>query len=88
MQWIKKNKTASWKVLNNWKVIPKAWWKKAKENEPIKRFGEYLEKEKIADKDELEQIRKEVLAYLKEVIDKAMAAPDPEPEDTLEDVFA
>jgi TPP-dependent pyruvate/acetoin dehydrogenase alpha subunit len=62
--------------------------KKAIENEPIKRFSEYLQKENIADNNELGQIRKEVVAYIREVIDKAMAAPDPEPEDTLEDVFA
>ena len=62
--------------------------KEALKNEPIKRFGEYLQKEKITDNDELRQIRKEVVAYIQETIDKAMAAPDPEPEDTLEDVFA
>lgn len=67
---------------------PKQEREKAVENEPIKRFGEYLQKEKMADHEELGQIRKEVIEYLREVIDKAMAAPDPEPVDTLEDVFA
>jgi TPP-dependent pyruvate/acetoin dehydrogenase alpha subunit len=67
---------------------PEEEQKKAIENEPIKRFSEYLQKENIADNNELGQIRKEVVAYIREVIDKAMAAPDPEPEDTLEDVFA
>lgn len=62
--------------------------KTAKKNEPIKRFGEYLLEEKMADSKELDQVRKEIVAYIGEVIEKAMAAPYPEPEDTLEDVFA
>jgi TPP-dependent pyruvate/acetoin dehydrogenase alpha subunit len=67
---------------------PKQERKKAMENEPIKRFGAYLQQENMADHDALGQIRKEVVAYIRKVIDNAMAAPDPAPEDTLEDVFS
>ncbi len=62
--------------------------KKARENEPVKRFGDYLTTEKIAGREDLEKIRKEVIASVRKAIENAMAAPDPEPEDTLEDVFS
>ena len=61
--------------------------KTAIENEPIGRFARFLITEKIAEADELEDVKKEVDQEIEEAVQAAMAAPEPAPEDTLKDVF-
>lgn len=39
MKWIEKNKTITPKAFGNWKVVPEAWWQKAKEKDRILLYG-------------------------------------------------
>jgi TPP-dependent pyruvate/acetoin dehydrogenase alpha subunit len=66
---------------------PKEERQKAKENEPIGRFKKYLtENYKIAD-ESFTEINEAIADEIELAVEKAMAAPDPKPEETLEDVF-
>jgi len=62
--------------------------KKALANEPIGRLAARLKVDGIADDKALAEIRDSVKAEIEEAVKRAMADPEPRPEDTLEDVFA
>ncbi len=62
--------------------------KKAQEMEPIGRFAARLLEQGVTDQAGLEAIRAEVDAEIERAVESAMAAPDPRPEDALEDVYA
>ena len=61
--------------------------KHALANEPIGRFGRRLLAAGIEDQRGLEAIRDEVKAEVERAVQKAMADPEPKPEDALEDMF-
>jgi len=61
--------------------------KKALANEPIGRFGRKLLADKICTQADLDRIRAEVKAEVQTAVDRAIAAPEPRPEDALEDMF-
>jgi pyruvate dehydrogenase E1 component alpha subunit len=61
--------------------------KLAQEKEPIRRFGQKLISEGIADQARLDSIRREVDAEIERSVESAMAALDPRPEDALEDLY-
>jgi pyruvate dehydrogenase E1 component alpha subunit len=61
--------------------------KLAQEKEPIRRFGQKLVSEGIADQARLDSIRREVDAEIERSVESAMAALDPRPEDALEDLY-
>jgi pyruvate dehydrogenase E1 component alpha subunit len=61
--------------------------KEALKKEPLRRFTEYLLTGGFIDEAGLEGIRAEVNAEIERAVESAMAAPDPEPEAALEDVF-
>ena len=61
--------------------------KAALENEPIARFEKYLLDNQVADKPSLEQIGEEIEQEIEGAVEKALAAPFPKPEDTLEEMF-
>ncbi len=66
---------------------PEAEKKKAFKEEPLVKFTAHLKKQKIATKAKLDKIEEEVDAIIEASIEKAMAAPEPKPEDTHEDLF-
>ncbi len=59
----------------------------ARENEPIKVLRERIIAASIADDTELDAIDEAIDEEIEVSVEKAMAAPDPKPEDCLEDVF-
>ncbi len=61
--------------------------KQALANEPIGRFGRWLIAEKHATQADLDRIRTEVKAEIQASVDRSIAAPEPRPEDALEDMF-
>jgi TPP-dependent pyruvate/acetoin dehydrogenase alpha subunit len=61
--------------------------KAAKDNEPIDRFGKFLLDGKLATEDELKQIRDNIEKEVEDAVKAAIAAPEPKPEDALEDMF-
>ena len=61
--------------------------KLAQEKEPIRRFGQKLVSEGIADQARLDSIRREVDAEIEQSVESAMSALDPRPEDALEDLY-
>jgi TPP-dependent pyruvate/acetoin dehydrogenase alpha subunit len=61
--------------------------KKALENEPIGRFGRHLLSKGIADQASLDAIAESVKAEIETAVTRAMADPEPRPEDALEDMF-
>ncbi|MFP4381007.1 MAG: thiamine pyrophosphate-dependent dehydrogenase E1 component subunit alpha [Candidatus Sumerlaeia bacterium] len=61
--------------------------KKALENEPIKVFREKLLADNTATTEELDAIDSEIDDEIEVAVEKAQQAPDPKPEDCLEDVF-
>jgi TPP-dependent pyruvate/acetoin dehydrogenase alpha subunit len=61
--------------------------KRALENEPIGRFARNLVEKEGIGQDELDGILEAVKARIESAVVKAMADPDPLPEDTLEDMF-
>jgi len=61
--------------------------KSALANEPIGRFGKWLMAEKISFQADLDRIRTEVKEEVQAAVDRAIAAPEPRPEDALEDMF-
>jgi pyruvate dehydrogenase E1 component alpha subunit len=62
--------------------------KQALEKEPIKRFAAYLLSSSAATQAQLDEIRASVDAEIESAVESALAAPDPKPEDALEDVYA
>jgi pyruvate dehydrogenase E1 component alpha subunit len=61
--------------------------KQALEKEPLRRFASYLLAHGAADEAALERIRQEVEAEIERAVESARAAPDPKPEEALEDLF-
>jgi TPP-dependent pyruvate/acetoin dehydrogenase alpha subunit len=66
---------------------PEAERKAALANEPIGRFAKKLLAEKKCTQEKLDSIRAEVKAEVQTAVDRALAAPEPRPEDALEDMF-
>jgi pyruvate dehydrogenase E1 component alpha subunit len=66
---------------------PEAERKKAMENEPIGRFHKYLVGNGLATEAELAKAEQENDEEIEAAVKSAMAAPDPAPEDALEDIF-
>jgi len=61
--------------------------KSALENEPIRRFRGYLLSQHIASEADLENVGKEIEAEIEQGVKSAMAAPDPAPDEALEDLY-
>ena len=61
--------------------------KEALQKEPIRRFADYLLSGGIIDQAGLEGIHAEVEVEIERAVESAMAAPEPNPEDALQDVF-
>lgn len=61
--------------------------KQAKDNEPIGRFAKKLLAEGVCDQGRLDALRDEVKAEVERSVKAALAAPEPRPEDALEDMF-
>ena len=66
---------------------PKEERKAAVEKEPIRRFEKYLLDSDIVQQNELDSITEEIEAKIEEAVKSAMAAPEPLPQDALEDMF-
>lgn len=60
-------------------------WKEKKD--PIKLFGDYMTKHKLATKKELEEIAEAAAKKMKAAVDFAMNSPEPDPAQVLADVF-
>jgi pyruvate dehydrogenase E1 component alpha subunit len=61
--------------------------KKALENEPIRRFADHLLSQGVAPAAALESIQQDVSAEIERAVESAKAAPDPKPEQALDDLF-
>lgn len=61
--------------------------KKAVENEPIRRFADYLISQGVASEAQLESLRQENDAEIEAAVISAMAAPGPAPEDALKGLY-
>lgn len=61
------------------------WWKEHKD--PIKLFGDYLVKHKLATKKELEEIAAAAAAKMAAAEEFALNSPEPDPAHVLDDVF-
>jgi len=61
--------------------------KKALANEPIGRFGRKLLADRICAQADMDGIRAEVKAEVQTAVDRAIAAPEPRPEEALEGMF-
>ena len=61
--------------------------KKALENEPIGRFTKELLAKNVVDQERLDAIIEDVDQEIESAVEAAMAAPEPNPEDTLLDLF-
>lgn len=61
--------------------------RKAMENEPVRRFEQYLLSRKDIDKSDLETIQVAIDKEIETAVTTAQTMPDPGPEDTLKDVF-
>ena len=66
---------------------PKEERQKAKENEPIIRFKNYLLDNKIASESDLEEIASRIEQEIEAAVEAAQKAADPKPEDALQDMF-
>jgi TPP-dependent pyruvate/acetoin dehydrogenase alpha subunit len=66
---------------------PEAERKEALANEPIGRFAKKLLAEMRCTQAQLDWIRTEVKTEVQTALDRALAAPEPRPEDALEDMF-
>lgn len=66
---------------------PREEREQALENEPLQRFPEFLLSGNIATQEELDTIRMKVDAEIEAAVETAMVAPDPAPEDALENLF-
>jgi TPP-dependent pyruvate/acetoin dehydrogenase alpha subunit len=60
------------------------WWERC----PIKRFKEYLQKEKILDEEGLQELEKRVREEINQAVTFAEESPYPNPEEIFEDVYA
>jgi pyruvate dehydrogenase E1 component alpha subunit len=60
---------------------------RALQNEPIGRFERHLLAEGIADRSALDRLREQVDEEIASAVERAMAAPEPEPADALEGLF-
>ena len=58
------------------------------ERDPITLLGEWLVKEKVADRAQLETIQKEVKAEVDKAVQWAIAAPYPAPDKVDQDIYA
>ena len=59
-----------------------------KENrDPIKLFGDYLTRHKLATKKELEEIAEAAARKMEAAVEFAVNSPEPEPAHVLDDVF-
>lgn len=61
--------------------------RQALEREPIARFARRLMENGAADEPALDRIRAEVDSEIERAVESALAAPDPKPEDALEDLY-
>ena len=61
--------------------------KRAQANEPIGRFAKKLLADKVCDQKRLDSLREDVKAEVELSVQRAIAAPEPKPEDALEDMF-
>lgn len=61
--------------------------KQAQANEPIQRFSTRLIQENVVNADMLAKIDAEVQQEIEAAVNEALAAPEPAPEDTLDDLF-
>jgi TPP-dependent pyruvate/acetoin dehydrogenase alpha subunit len=66
---------------------PEAERKAAVANEPIGRFAKKLLSDKKCTQAQLDVLRNEVKEEVQTAVDRALAAPEPRPEDALEDMF-
>ena len=66
---------------------PKEERQLAKENEPIGRFKKYLLSNGLVEESELDQIDAAIEEEIEKVVERAQKAPDPKPEDALEDMY-
>ena len=66
---------------------PKEERQLAKDNEPIGRFRKYLMDNDLAEESELDQIDAQIEEEIEKAVDQAQQAPDPKPEDALEDMY-
>lgn len=62
--------------------------KKWQEEDPIGIFHKYLLDEKIATKEELDDLDTKAQAEVEDAVEYAESSPDPEPEDLFDDVYA
>lgn len=61
--------------------------KHALENEPVRRYRSYLLAQGLASDEDFSRISSEIEAEIESAVKSAMAAPDPTPEQALEDLF-
>jgi pyruvate dehydrogenase E1 component alpha subunit len=61
--------------------------KRALANEPIARFAKKLLADGVCDQDRLDGLRADAKAEVERSVERAKAAPEPRPEDALEDMF-
>ena len=61
--------------------------KTALQNEPIGRFHRHLISVGAAGEDDLQEITDRIDREIEEAVESAMAAPEPQPQDTMEDLF-
>jgi TPP-dependent pyruvate/acetoin dehydrogenase alpha subunit len=61
--------------------------KRALANEPIGQFTKKLLSDKVCDQARLDALKEDVTAEVEQAVQRAMAAPEPKPEDALEDMF-
>ena len=66
---------------------PKEERQLAKDNEPIGRFRKYLMDNDLAEESELDEIDAQIEEEIEKAVDQAQQAPDPKPEDALEDMY-
>jgi pyruvate dehydrogenase E1 component alpha subunit/2-oxoisovalerate dehydrogenase E1 component alpha subunit len=69
------------------RYVPKELIAEWREKDPIKRFQEFLKKNKMATDESLKEMDEKILAYLEEEAAIAEATPFPTPESSLEDVY-
>jgi len=58
-----------------------------KENDPIRRFEERVLEEKVMTREELDQIKEEVLKEVDEAVEFARQAPEPDPSELYQDLY-
>ena len=84
-------KTGRW--MGHWTGDPEVYrtreeveeWKNNRD--PIKLFGDYLVKKKLATKKELEEIAAAAAKKMEAAVEFALNSPDPDPAHVMDDVF-